>query len=165
MWVEFGHVMAVSGLQGEVKVFLHNPESTWLRSWREVALVDRQGKRRCVRLKVRRGPGKRWLARVEGVDTREAAERLIGERVEVERSRLPKVEEAEYYISDVVGMVVRSGGAQVGVVTAVHTTGPVEIMEVEGSSGVRYVPSLKTHIERLDFDARVLHLRPDETEE
>ena len=165
MWVEFGHVMAVFGLQGEVKVFLHNPESSWLRSWREVILLDARGQRRRVSLKVRRGPGKRWLARVEGVDSREAAEALIGDRIEVDRGRLPKVEEAEYYISDVVGMKVCSGDVEVGVVTAVHTAGPVEILEVQGPSEVSYVPSLKTHIERLDFDGGALHLVPEGTEE
>jgi 16S rRNA processing protein RimM len=158
MWVEFGHVTAVSGLQGEVKVFLLNPESTWLRTWRTVAMLDAHGARRMARLKVRTGAGKRWLARIEGVESREDAESLIGVRFEVDRTELPEVPEGEYYLSDVIGLEVRSGERVLGKVVAVHTTGPVEILEIQAGDETRYIPSLKTHIHRVDVVSGIVEL-------
>ena len=165
MWVEFGHVTAVSGLQGEVKVFLRNPQSTWLRTWRTVAMVDAHGARRAVRIKVRSGAGKRWLARVEGVESCEDAESMIGDRIQVDRAELPDVQEGEYYLADVIGLEVRSGERVLGEVTAVHTTGPVEIFEVKKGNEIRYIPSLKEHIQRVDVVSGTVELTPDYGEE
>lgn len=165
MWVEFGHVTAVSGLQGEVKVFLLNPQSTWLRTWRMVSMVDAHGARRTVRLKVRSGAGKRWLARVEGIESREAAESMIGDRILVDRTEFPEVQEGEYYLADVIGLEVRSGERVLGEVTAIHTTGPVEILEVQMGNETRYIPSLKEHIQRVDVVSGTVELTPDYGEE
>jgi len=165
MWVEFGHVTAVSGLQGEVKVFLLNPGSTWLRTWRTVSMLDAHGARRTARLKVRPGAGKRWLARIEGIESREDAEPMIGDRIQIERTALPEVEEGEYYLADVIGLEVRCGARVLGTVAAGHTTGPVEILEVNGGDETRYIPSLKDYIQRVDVLSGTVELTPGYGEE
>lgn len=68
------------------------------------------------------------LARVEGVEDRDAAQRLTGTKLYVERDRLPPPEDPEeFYLSDLQGLLaVTEDGRELGAVEAVedHGGGP-----------------------------------------
>ena len=77
------------------------------------------------------------LARIEGVDDREAAEALKGTRLYVDRSALPPIEEEEtYYHADLVGLAVEdASGRRIGRVREVQNFGAGDMLEVEGEAG------------------------------
>jgi 16S rRNA processing protein RimM len=76
------------------------------------------------------------IARVDGVDDRNAAERLKGTRLYLSRARLPPPGEEEYYHADLVGLSValRDGG-ELGRVRAVRDFGAGDNLEVERADG------------------------------
>jgi ribosomal 30S subunit maturation factor RimM len=74
----FGYVSGIFGVRGEARVFLYNPESKFLFSSRTVFLVDEKGKATSCRLKARTGAGKKVIARIEGIESREEARACIG---------------------------------------------------------------------------------------
>lgn len=78
-----------------------------------------------------------FLAKVEGVATREEAQALNGVRLFVDRDHLPKPEdEEEYYHADLIGLrVERLDGVVVGTVKAVHEFGAGDVLEVAGTDG------------------------------
>ena len=64
------------------------------------------------------------LVAVEGVADRDAAARLTGTKLYVERASLPPAEEDEFYLADLVGLRAEdAGGAPYGVVRAVEDHG------------------------------------------
>src|ERR1044072_9409911 len=68
--------------------------------------------------------GKTAIARFEGIPDRSGAEALRGQLVEIDRDKLPPLEEGEYYHADLVGLpCVSVGGEALGPVVAVENFG------------------------------------------
>ncbi len=88
------------------------------------------------------------LARIEGIDDREAAEGLAGTRLYVPRSALPAPDDEEYYHADLLGLrAVSTDGEALGTVTSVHPIGETDVLEIERGSGL---PSLLIPFTRAD---------------
>jgi 16S rRNA processing protein RimM len=75
-------------------------------------------------------------ARLSGIETREAAEALRGQRLYVDRERLPALPDDEFYHADLIGLEVRdTGGALLGRVAAVLNHGAGDLLEVRPPQG------------------------------
>ena len=78
------------------------------------------------------------LARIEGVDDRNAAEALRGTKLYVERSALPAAGEKEWYEADLIGLAaVGTDGRDWGKVVAFNNFGAGLMIEVSGGSASR----------------------------
>lgn len=76
------------------------------------------------------------LARAPEVKTREEATSLSSTRLYVERDRLPKAQEDEFYLEDLVGLeVIHADGTKTGVVVGVHNFGAGDILEIKNVPG------------------------------
>ena len=112
---------------------------------RELALID-----------IKDG-GKTAIARFAGIDDRSAAEALRGQLVEIERDRLPPLEEGEYYHADLVGLpCVDDSGQVLGKVVAVENFGAGDLLEVERPDGRRSLIPFRDPIARLEDDRIIL---------
>jgi 16S rRNA processing protein RimM len=76
------------------------------------------------------------LARIKGVDDRNAAERLKGLRLYVRRADLPPPEEDEFYQADLIGLAAtREDGTLFGTIRAVNDFGAGASLEIEDPAG------------------------------
>ena len=76
------------------------------------------------------------IARIKGVDDRNAAERLKGEKLYVARDRLPPTEVGEFYQADLLGLTTtREDGSTLGRIVAVHDFGGGPNLEIAPESG------------------------------
>ena len=126
-------VAGAHGVKGELKLKLFTDSADSLRSHKTLTVGGAE--RRL--LEVRDG-GKTAIARLEGVSSREAAEALRGQLIEVERSALPPLEEGEYYHADIIGLPCEDqAGAPLGKVVAVENFGAGDLLKIEGSDGRR----------------------------
>ncbi len=158
--VELGYVNGVFGVRGEVRLYLHNREADWLGRPRAVLVESDEGRCYSVRLRTRRGAGKRILGRLDGVETREQAAALSGWRVVVRASELPRTAPGEFYVRDVLGLPVVVDGAVVGELTEVHRGGPLDILEIqlEGGDAV-FVPTMREYV--LQVGPELVELAPE----
>lgn len=78
-----------------------------------------------------------FVARLAGVEGREAAEALRNTDLYVPRERLPPVEEADtWYHADLIGLrALTADGNPLGTVTAVHNFGAGDIIEIAPGGG------------------------------
>lgn len=84
------------------------------------------------------GTDKSPTARFAGVASREAAEALRGQLLEVERDSLPPLDEGEYYHADLIGLAaIDQAGGSLGIVVAVENYGAGDLLEVEDAEGKR----------------------------
>ena len=135
MRVALAAVAGAHGVKGELrlKLFSDSVESLARHSHlyvggRELALRD-----------IKDG-GKTAIARFEGISDRAAAEALRGSLVELDRDRLPPLEEGEYYHADLMGLpCVDERGTTVGMVVAVENFGAGDVIEIEKSDGKRFM--------------------------
>lgn len=78
-----------------------------------------------------------FIARLAGVEGREAAETLRNIDLYVPRERLPPIEEADtWYHADLIGLkALTADGNPLGTVTAVHNFGAGDIIEIAPGGG------------------------------
>jgi 16S rRNA processing protein RimM len=102
------------------------------------------------------------LVRIEGVADRDAAARLTGTRLYVERSALPPPGEEEYYLADLVGCrAVDEAGVALGTVAAVHDHGAGAFLEIaRPGRGALLVPFTRASVPGVDLAARRLTVSP-----
>lgn len=128
-----GIVTGVHGIKGWVRVksFTADPEA--IASYG--ALSDESGARRFELDLVGAQKGV-LLARVKGVDDRNAAERLKGLRLYVRRAALPPPEDGEFYEADLIGLAaMREDGTRFGTVRAVNDFGAGASLEIGDEAG------------------------------
>ncbi|MCU0791039.1 MAG: ribosome maturation factor RimM [Nitratireductor sp.] len=160
-----GKFGAAVGLKGEVRLQSFTAEPEAIAGYRTLALDD--GSR--VRIASLRPQGNVLVARIEGVNDRNAAERLTGRELFIDRAELPETEdEDEFYLADLVGLEVRDvSGAKTGVVAAVHNFGAGDILEIRPVSGpVFMAPFTKAAVPDVKIaEGHLVFVPPAETSE
>jgi len=104
------------------------------------------------------------LAAIEGVADRDAAQRLTGTRLYVDRDRLPATEEEEFYLTDLIGLAaVTEGGDALGTIRAVEDHGGGAFIIVEGAGREHLLPFTRAVVPVVDVaGGRVTVVPPGE---
>jgi 16S rRNA processing protein RimM len=128
-----GVITGTHGVRGQVRVksFTEKPEDIAAYG----VLMDERG--RGFRLTLTGASKGVLLARVEGVEDRDAAAALKGTRLYVERDVLPEIGEPEtWYRADLVGLAAEDvAGRPLGRVAEVHNFGAGDLLEVTDEGG------------------------------
>ncbi len=126
-------------------------------------LQDEQGEQRFALELVGAGKGV-LIARIAGVEDRDAAERLKGLRLYVRRAALPEPGAEEFYQADLVGLdALLSDGSRLGAVRAVHDFGAGAMLEIEDQAGKSVmVPFTTAAVPQVDVAGRKLVVAPPE---
>ncbi len=83
-----------------------------------------------------RQQGRGLVAKLNGIEDRDAALALIDSDICVERGKLPRCAEGEYYWADLLGMdVVTTSGVSLGRVDSMIETGANDVLVVVGDRG------------------------------
>ena len=91
------------------------------------------------------------LAQLGGLNSREAALKLKGSKVFVQREALPAPQEGHYYLADLVGLeVVNERGEALGVVKRWIFNGAQDVMEVAGGR-THLVPWIPAVVRKVDL--------------
>ncbi|HZS84604.1 MAG TPA: ribosome maturation factor RimM [Stellaceae bacterium] len=145
-----GAITGAQGVRGAVRIksFTARPEDVAAYG----PVEDESGTRRFVLRLVGRAKGV-VLAKIAGIEDRDAAEALKGIRLYVARSALPPAEEEEYYHADLLGLeAVLADGTVLGRVRAVHDFGAGDSLEVERRRGPAImVPFTKAAVPVVDI--------------
>lgn len=114
-----------------------------------------------LRIEATRPFQKGWLVFFAGVEDRNAAARLRGRYLWIERDRLPALAEGELFFHQLVGMeVVTVAGARVGEVSEVYELRPANLLEVRTGRGTVLVPYLDTIVREVDVAASRVVIDP-----
>jgi 16S rRNA processing protein RimM len=150
-WVELGRIEGAWGVRGRVRI------EPWTGEVGAAANYPNWyvgAEHREMRVESARAHGAKLVAKLGGVETREAARLLNGAVVAVPREALPEPEPGRYYWADLAGAeVVNRTGASLGRVDKVFHNGAHEVIEVAGERK-RLLPWVEGVIERVDPGAR-----------
>jgi len=92
------------------------------------------------------------LAQLRGLESREAAQKLNGSKVFVQREALPEPQAGHYYLADLVGLeVVNERGEALGVVQRWVFNGAQDVMEVARDGKVRLLPWTPGVVKNVDL--------------
>jgi 16S rRNA processing protein RimM len=113
-----------------------------------------------------RGPVAQGLAaRLDGINTRDAAEALRGTRLFADRAALPSLPDDEFYHADLIGLeVVDTGGVSLGRVKAVLNHGASDLLELVGPGrrGAVLLPFTQAIVPTVDLGAGRIVADPPE---
>ena len=156
--VEVGRLGAAHGVRGWLRVQSFTDPPQRLFEWKRWVLqppeTDKAGATREAKLLEARPQGNGWIARLEGVEERDAASRLTGQMILVERDELPPAEGREHYRDDLVGFEAKNvEGALLGVVDHFVDTPGNAVMVIKGARE-HWVPVTSQHLRSIDKDTR-----------
>src|SRR6185312_6636897 len=112
--IEIGGIARAHGIKGEVVIVTHDPDSATLG---EIERVWVGGVERSIR--EARDTHRGWLVALDGIATRNDAEALRGQVVEVERDAL-ELDDDDVLLADLIGCAVTRAGQPWGTVAAVE---------------------------------------------
>ena len=101
------------------------------------------------------GTDERPVIRLQGLETREAAEALHGQPLQVALKDAPPLEPGEWWAHELEGLRVTDGDREVGTVRRMLELPSVEVLEVERPNGSELlVPMVGDAVRELDMEGR-----------
>ena len=156
---------AAHGVRGEIRLWPFTEDPLAVASYGPLETKD--GKR-LFEVASTRAAKDHLVARIKGVDTRDAAEALNGLELYVARDKLPATDEDEFYHADLIGLAaVTEQGDALGRIVAVHNFGAGDIIEIAptGSGETKLLPFTNAVVPTVDLVAkRAIIALPDEVE-
>jgi len=147
-----GQIGAAHGIRGEVRIATHTQHPLSIADYGPLE-TDRPGL--TITIEQLRLAKNVVIARLRGVSDRNAAEKLNGTNLYIDRARLPEIEdEDDFYHADLIGLEARlETGQVIGTVAAVPNYGAGDLIEVrarEGGDSFLY-PFTRAVVPRIDL--------------
>ena len=151
-YVLIGKVAKAHGIKGELKLLVFSGEGKSITQHRELTLITTGNVILPVfSIKKAREGKKEVLIQLEGLDDRTRAETFAGYGVLVLKQDLPVLNEDEYYLHELEGlMVVTVDGDTVGRVESFFDNGPQDILVVRNGKNEFLIPLIPGMIVKRD---------------
>ena len=131
--VLLGVIGAPHGIKGQVKITTYTESPENLTAYG--ALTDKTGKKQ-FNVHIERVLENHVIARIEGCLDRTAVEKLRGQELYVPRDRLPKLEDGEFYIEDLIGLLVKDNhNFVIGEIISIQNFGAGNVVEMKTMEG------------------------------
>lgn len=146
-----GRIIKAVGIKGEIKV---NPITDDVRRYVKLKIVYIGGVPYQI-LSSRFDKAFVYL-KLNGITSREDAEKLIGDFIEIDRINAV-IPEGRYLIADIEGCCFYlNDGTEIGIVTDVAQYGAADVFTIEGSGKVCRCPFLNRVIVKIDIDSKTI---------
>ena len=131
-----GRVTGLYGVKGWIKVHSYTEPREAILDYKDWLLLRDSGSQ-AVKLAEGKRHGKTVIARIDGVDDRDAAAGYVGNDIGVARQQLPDTGRGEYYWADLEGLqVVHGDGRILGKVAYLLATGANDVLVVQGDQEI-----------------------------
>lgn len=163
--VEVGRILGAWGVKGGLKVKPFSSDPQALFSSKRWFLEPSEAKPghivpALLRVRSTREQGETVVAVCEGLDDRDAAEKLAGARIFIARSSFPTPDEGEFYWVDLIGLAVSNReGAALGNVVGLIETGPhcvLRIQPADPKADEVLVPFVDAYVDTVDRAERAI---------
>jgi 16S rRNA processing protein RimM len=156
-WIVMGRIAAPFGIKGWVKVQPYSEDPGTLmdfESWR----IGRGELQTYYAVEAAQGHGKALVAKLAGIEDRDAAYALRGQEISVAKSALPPPEENEFYWSDLIGLkVVNREGIELGRVDNLMESGANDLLVVKGARE-HLIPFVAAFIGKIDLAGKTIEV-------
>lgn len=153
-----GRVLGAHGLRGDVRLESWTEPRLQIFKYQPWILVDANGVEREMLGARGQAAGKGILARLPGVEDRDAAEAMRGVEIHVPRDALPPAKPGEFYWVDLEGLrVVTVDGVALGTVSHMFSTGANDVLVARDDVRERLIPFIRPqYVTEVDFESGVV---------
>ena len=156
-----GRIGAAHGIKGEVRIQSFTEDPLGLLDYGPLA-TNKPGL--VIEITDARTTTNVLVARIKGVPDRNAAEKLNGVELYVDRDLLPEIDdEDDYYHADLIGLDARlEDGTSLGQIVTVPNFGAGDMLEVrdKASGDTRFIPFTKAAVPEVHIAARYVVVVP-----
>lgn len=157
-FLQAGKVVGTHGIRGEIRVQPWCDSAVFLAKFK-VFYIDKDGNEA---LQVKsRAHGNICLVKIDGVDTVEAAERLRGKVLYIDRDDcvLP---DGSYFIDDIIGCTVFDFETkkEYGKIVDVSQTGANDVWHVKNGDSEFLIPKVEEFIKQVDIENALVYITP-----
>lgn len=157
-FLEAGKIVTTHGIRGEVKIMPYTDSPELLAEFDRLFIGKEHKEIIIERSRVFKST---VIAKIEGVDTPEAAEKLRNKILYMHRDDL-ELDDDTYFIQDLIGMEVRNADTQqvYGTIADVMQTGANDVYVIKGSDREYLVPAIADVVISTDVNENVMTIRP-----
>ena len=157
-YLEAGKIVTTHGIRGEVKIMPYTDYPELLCDFDRLFIGKDHREIGVERSRVFKNT---VIAKLEGIDTPEAAEKLRNKILYMHRDDL-ELDEDTYFIQDLIGMEVRDAdsGIVYGNIADVMQTGANDVYVIQGGDREYLVPAIADVVISTDMDNDVMTTRP-----
>jgi 16S rRNA processing protein RimM len=153
--IEIGGVARAHGIRGEIVIVTHDPDSDTLGNVESIYIGGVERK-----ITQARDTHRGWMIALDGVTTRNDAEALRGQKVEVDRDVLD-LDEEDVILDDLVGCQVRrTDGTPWGTVFAVDPGAFQDVLVIHDGDVERLLPLVDEFVTAIDVDEGIVTVDP-----
>lgn len=150
-------IVAPHGIRGEIRATLLTDFPGRFKHTTEVWLGNPPTPARVRRARL---SGRQVVLQLEGVETRDQAEALRRQLVQVPESQAVSLPEGEYFWHQIIGLEVRDRiDVCLGRVAEVIETGSNHVYVIRGEHGEWLLPATREVIEKIDLDSGVIRVQ------
>lgn len=155
-WIQFGYVLKAHGVRGEIRV-VSQSDFPFPNQVKILRLIPKNGIATNYTVKSIRAVHQAYLMTFKGISGRNEAEALKGATVHIPQSSLPKLEAGEYYLFELIGMVVQSpDGEEYGEVVAIMDNAGQPLLRIMHGDKERLLPGVREIIVSFDRETKRL---------
>lgn len=157
-FLEAGKIVTTHGIRGEVKIMPYTDTPELLAEFDRLFIGRNRDELNIERSRVFKNM---VIAKIEGVDTPEDAEKLRNKVLYMHRDDL-ELDDDTYFIQDLIGMEVRDADSDelYGVIDDVMQTGANDVYVVKSGERELLVPAIADVVVSTDIDGNVMKIRP-----
>jgi 16S rRNA processing protein RimM len=161
--VTLGRLTGLYGVKGWLKIFSDTEPREGIVEY-PLWWVGQHGSWKQFRVEQGRRHGKTVIVKLDGVDDRDAAAKLLNAEIAIEREQLPEIAPDEFYWTDLEGLsVVCEDGTELGRVDHLMETGANDVLVVRGERErlIPYIPGQVIRSVDLDNGRMVVDWDPE----
>lgn len=155
-YLEAGKIVNVHGIKGEVKIMPYTDVPELLCEFDKLFLDRKE-----IFIERSRVAKNMVIAKLEGVDTPEQAEKLRNKILYMHRDDL-ELDDDTYFIQDLIGVEVKDADTDIvyGKITYVMQTGANDVYVINGNGKEYLVPAIADVVISTDIDNNLMVIRP-----
>ena len=157
-FLEAGKIVTTHGIRGEVKIMPYTDSPDLLAEFDRLFIGKNHEEVNIERSRVFKNT---VIAKIEGVDTPEAAEKLRNKVLYMHRDDL-ELDDDTYFIQDLIGLEVHDADTQqvYGTIADVMQTGANDVYVIKGENREYLVPAIADVVVSTDIDGGIMTIRP-----
>ncbi len=157
--IELGRITGLFGIHGWLKVESYTDPRENILNYQPWAIKLKNQPLQHVMVENSENHAKGLVVHLKGFESMETARGLIGARINVDREKLPKLPEGQYYWTDLEGLeVVTIAGVSLGKVAYLFDTPANDVLVVKGDRE-RFIPYLPGNVvKHVDLSKKIMQV-------